>query len=97
VTLMSPLIDEEAAQDVARQLEAKHPWIVLYGTYTRQFVCFPKFEAPSGTMLVATYPGVLPDRMRRAEEAISRRVSNDNAMAGTDSMNAPKRTQVTTG
>lgn len=65
----SPMINEESARAMARRLEVEHPhWIVVFGVYTRQFVCFPKFSAPSGTVIVATYPEALPDRMRRAEE-----------------------------
>jgi hypothetical protein len=69
VTLANSVIDEEAAREIASRLEAEHPlWIVVFGVYTQQFVCFPKFEAPIGTMVVATYPDALPVRMRRAEE-----------------------------
>lgn len=64
-------IDEEAAREIASRLEVEHPlWMVVFGVYTQQFVCFPKFEAPSGTMLAATYPDALSDRMRRVEEAM---------------------------
>jgi hypothetical protein len=71
VTLVNPPIDEDAARQIANRLEAEHPlWMVVFGVYTQQFVCFPKFEAPGGTMLIATYPHALPDRMRRAEQAI---------------------------
>lgn len=71
MTLVNPLIDEEAAREIARRLEAEHPlWIVVFGVYTQQFVCLPKFEAPGVTILVAAYPDALPDRMRRAEEAV---------------------------
>jgi len=70
VSLVSTPITEVEARQMARRLEAEHPlWLVVFGAYTRQFVCFPKFDAPSGTMLVAEYPHALPDRMRRAEES----------------------------
>lgn len=65
------VISEEAGRELASRLEAEHPlWIVVFGVYTQQFVCFPKFQAPIGTMLTAKYPEALPDRMRRAEEAL---------------------------
>jgi hypothetical protein len=71
VTLVSPLIDDDAARQIANRLEAVHPlWMVVFGVYTQQFVCFPKFEAPTGTVLIATYHHALPDRMRRAEQSI---------------------------
>lgn len=65
------VISEEAGRGIASRLEAEHPlWIVVFGVYTQQFVCFPKFQGPAGTMLTATYPEALPGRMRRAEQAV---------------------------
>lgn len=67
----NPVISEEAGREIASRLEAEHPlWIVVFGVYTQQLVCFPKFPAPTGTMLTAKYPEALPDRMRRAEQAL---------------------------
>jgi hypothetical protein len=71
VTPANSVINHEVGCEIASRLEAEHPlWIVVFGVFTKQFVCFPKFEAPRGTMLTAMYPDALPDRMRRAEEAI---------------------------
>lgn len=71
MTFVNPVINEETAREIASRLEAEHPqWLVVFGVYTQQFVCFPKFKAPSGTMIVATYPDALPERMRRAEDAL---------------------------
>jgi hypothetical protein len=75
VTLVNAAIDEQAGREIASRLEAEHPlWMVVFGVYSQEFVCFPRFNAPSGTMLAAAYPGALPDRMRQVEETISRRV-----------------------
>ena len=53
---------------IADKLESENPlWIVVFGTYSRQFVAFPRFNAPMGTMAVARYPGALTERMRRIE------------------------------
>jgi hypothetical protein len=71
VSPMKSVIDEEVARKIAGRIEAEHPlWLVVFGVYTQEFVCFPKFQAPGGTVLVATYPDALPDRMRRAEESL---------------------------
>jgi hypothetical protein len=52
----------------ADKLESESPlWIVIFGTYSRQFVAFPRFSAPMGTMAVARYPETLTERMRRIE------------------------------
>jgi hypothetical protein len=70
VTPAKSEIDEEAAREIASRLEAEHPmWIVVFGVYTLQFVCFPKFKAPRGTTLAEAFPDVLRDQMRRAEQA----------------------------
>lgn len=67
------VLDEEAARKIAGRIEAEHPlWLVVFGVYRQEFVCFPKFRAPGGTVLVATCPDALPDRMRRAEESLTR-------------------------
>jgi hypothetical protein len=53
---------------IAERLEAANPWwIVIYGAYTGQFVAFPRFSAPKGTVVTALYPGALPQRLRRIE------------------------------
>ena len=53
---------------MADQLESENPlWIVVFGTYSRQFVAFPRFTVPAGTMAVARYPGALAEKMRRIE------------------------------
>jgi hypothetical protein len=56
---------------IADNLESENPlWIVVFGIYSRQFIAFPRFNAPAGTMAVARYPGALTDRMRRIERAM---------------------------
>jgi hypothetical protein len=58
----------EEMQRVAERLESDNPsWLVMFGVYSRQFVAFPRFAAPEGTVIVAGYPGALPERMRRVE------------------------------
>jgi hypothetical protein len=58
----------EDMQRVAERLESDNPsWIVMFGVYSKQFVAFPRFAAPEGTVIVAVYPGALPERMRRVE------------------------------
>jgi hypothetical protein len=71
---------EEAAREIATRLEAEHPlWLVVFGVYTKQFVCFPKFESPNGTMLIATYPEAIPDGMRQFEESAPKSQSKDQS------------------
>ena len=78
MNLSSQLIDEKPTRGIASRLEAVNPlWIVVFGVYTQQFICLPKFDTPSGTMLITTYPQALPDRMRHIEESASRARSND--------------------
>lgn len=53
---------------VAARLEKDNPrWIVLFGVWSKEFVAFPRFTAPRGTVVAARYPGALPARMRAVE------------------------------
>jgi hypothetical protein len=40
---------------------------MLFGTYTRQYVAFPLFGAPRGTVLGHAVPGELVRQMQKAE------------------------------
>jgi hypothetical protein len=59
---------EDEMRWIAGKLESENPlWIVVYGVYSRQFVGFPRFSVPTGTMAVALYPDALARRMRDIE------------------------------
>jgi hypothetical protein len=63
--------DDDAAREAAERTERENPgWIVMFGSFTKQFVCFPKFAAPAGTMITALYPDAIPPRMRMIERAL---------------------------
>src|SRR5260370_10254533 len=48
---------DDVARDAARQIERDNPrWIVLFGIYTKEFVCFPRFRATPATVVTAFYP-----------------------------------------
>lgn len=58
----------EANQAAARQIELQHPgWMVLWGVYSKQYVAFPLFAAPAGTILAAGYAPALAPRMAAVE------------------------------
>jgi hypothetical protein len=62
--------DEHAARDEARRLEAENPlWIVIFGVYSGEFVCFPRFGLDGGSIVAAKDPRTLPPRMRAAESS----------------------------
>lgn len=68
VTWLANSADDDEARELARQIEREHPrWIVVFGAFTKQFICFPRFPAMPGTVVVASYPGALPARMKHAE------------------------------
>ena len=53
---------------IAEEMAKRHPlWIVMFGDYSKQFVAFPRFTAPQGTILAARYPNALPPRLRAVE------------------------------
>jgi hypothetical protein len=67
-------VDDERNRAEAERIERENPgWIVVFGVYTRQFICFPRFSAPRGTVLVALYPSALPPLMRSIESHQLRR------------------------
>jgi hypothetical protein len=64
-------LDDDAAREAAERTERENPgWIVMFGSFTKQFVCFPKFPAPVGTIVTALYPDAIPPRMRVIERAL---------------------------
>lgn len=64
----------ENRREAARVIEQAQPgWMVIYGIYSKQYVAFPLFHAPAGTILTAAYPPALIDRMQRTEDRISGR------------------------
>jgi hypothetical protein len=65
--------EEECRREAAR-VEAENPrWLIVYGVHSHQFVCFPLFDVPRGTLVIAEYPGALPGRLRDIEKAYLRR------------------------
>jgi hypothetical protein len=67
-------LDDDAAREAAERTQRENPgWLVVFGSYTKQFVCFPLFPAPAGTIVTARYPGAIPPRMRMIERALQAR------------------------
>jgi len=53
-----PNPDDQACHDIAKQMEQDNPrWIVLFGVFSKEFVGFPRFSAPPGTVVTAQYAG----------------------------------------
>jgi hypothetical protein len=68
-----PFATHDEPGEIARHLEAESPnWLVLWGVYTHQFVAFPRFDAPPGTIVTAIYPDALVGRTREAERRLHR-------------------------
>jgi hypothetical protein len=66
--------DDDDARELAWRIEREHPrWIVVFGAFIKQFICFPRFPAEPGTVVVACYPGALPARMKYAERVCNRK------------------------
>jgi hypothetical protein len=60
--------DDDTARDAARQIEHDNPrWIVVFGIFTRQFICFPRFRVMPGTVVTALYPPAAMTRMAEIE------------------------------
>jgi len=68
---MPPFDDNNELREIARHLEEESPnWLVLWGTYTHQFVAFPRFDAPRGTIVTAIYPDALVGRTQEVERRL---------------------------
>ena len=62
---------DDASREAAERTERENPgWIVVFGVFTKEFVCFPRFPAPAGTIVTALYPDAIPPRMRTIERAL---------------------------
>jgi len=60
--------EDDAGREIAEELEQQHPrWIVIFGAFTREFVCIPRFAAPHGLKVVAVYPKAAAGRMSEVE------------------------------
>ncbi len=58
--------------DMAERLQRDNPrWVVMWGAYSREYVAFPLFNAPPGTVLRGQHPGELAGRMRQTEQFIA--------------------------
>lgn len=69
---------DDVAREAAERTEHDNPgWIVVFGSFTKEFVCFPKFAAPTGTIITALYPDAIPPRMRMIERALGARLPKD--------------------
>ena len=70
--------DDDASRQAAERTERENPgWIVVFGVFTKEFVCFPRFAAPDGTIITALYPDAIPPRMRKIERALRARLPKD--------------------
>jgi hypothetical protein len=69
---------DDVSREAAERTERENPgWIVVFGVFTKEFVCFPKFPAPAGTIVTALYPDAIPPRMRMIERAHLGRLPKD--------------------
>ncbi len=60
--------EHEAGRQTAQQIQRDHPrWMVVYGAYTREYVAFPLFPAPAGTILASHYPPALIEHIRATD------------------------------
>ena len=69
---------DDVSREAAERTERENPgWIVVFGFFTKEFVCFPKFPAPAGTIITALYPDAIPPRMRIIERTLRARLPKD--------------------
>ena len=63
------VLDTGRAVQVAERLEVDNPdWVIMYGSYTREFVAFPVYpDAPDNSYCSAKDPAALGDHIRETE------------------------------
>lgn len=58
--------------ETAQAIQQAHPdWLVMWGVYTRQYVAFPLFRAPAGSIVQSANPDKLVQRIQQAELAFT--------------------------
>lgn len=63
-----PSADNDANRETARNIECRLPgWMVVWGIYSKQFVAFPLFAAPAGTIVTGSYPPAVINRMEEVQ------------------------------
>jgi hypothetical protein len=63
-----PFANDESHRETAKRIEHDHPhWIVMWGVYSREYVAFPLFRVPSGTVLSSGNFNLLAAKMRQIE------------------------------
>jgi hypothetical protein len=64
-----PARDDEDHQEEAARLDRDNPWwLIVWGTFSRQFVAFPLFHVPQGTILCCRSSLDLIRRMRQVDQ-----------------------------
>ncbi|HLI37591.1 MAG TPA: hypothetical protein VKV80_09650 [Streptosporangiaceae bacterium] len=59
---------EDPGQREADKLQEQNPaWLIIWGTWTREFVAFPLFHVPPGSFIAHKDPRELARRMRETE------------------------------
>jgi hypothetical protein len=59
---------DDAQRQTAVQVERDHPrWVIVWGSYSREFWAYPKFNVPPGTVLHSRDPNVVATQMRQVE------------------------------
>jgi hypothetical protein len=63
------VLDRGHAAQVAERLEQNNPdWVVMYGSYSREFVAFPVYpDAPDNSYCSAKDPAALDGHIRETE------------------------------
>ena len=63
-----PFADDQERRELAGRIERDNPrWLVVWGVYTREFVAFPLFRVPPGTVLCSRNFKALAARMQQVE------------------------------
>jgi len=69
---MDPAHRDAERYQTAQSIQQANPgWLVIWGVYTRQYVAFPLFRAPTGYIVASGNPDTLVQRMRQAELAFT--------------------------
>jgi hypothetical protein len=63
------VLDTGRAVQVAERLEVDNPdWVIMYGSYSREYVAFPVYpDAPDNSYCSAKDPAMLDDHIRETE------------------------------
>ena len=64
---------DETCRETAQKIQSEHPhWLIMWGSYSREYTAFPLLPVPPGTFVHSPDPSMLETAMQEIELAAAR-------------------------